>query len=302
MTRPVTHRKQSLRQFFYRICPDSNSNPLFFLSTSIVPYSPPNTNFPDSNLNPSFQSDTNQIIKHNLFLHLTPKAPQIIVFAEILKETKMKSGNPKKKSKKRNTLHNYYAHVLNFQGFPKHLCRYEDTIKDHVYVPKKYLEAAKPSCLDTFCPQCKLTPCFSHFHYKEMCQKVSSIVVENKGTALVATKRCETLMKGHMRRYFGAKYTREVGLPECFYEALHSIISFFESTRACSIPGCPCGQNRDSPTIMACLSVDAAPRDLQPEPEQSPARAVDEGYATQEEQTHAHTDASEEGSDDEFEF
>lgn len=211
----------------------------------------------------------------------------------------MKTQKSKKKPCKKNTLHNYYQPVLNSQGFPVHLCKYEDSIKDLAYVPKKYQEIAKPTYVSTFCSHCKLTPCASHFHYKELCQKASSIIVENKGTALLANKRCETLMKAHMRRYFGAKYTREVGLPECFYDALGSIIPFLESTRVCSIAGCPCGQSTDSPNNAACLVADAQSED---KVHSSAAAGEDHHYATQDEHTLARSNAAEEISDHEFEF
>lgn len=153
------------------------------------------------------------------------------LFVEYLFGT-MEGSRKKKGKRKNNTVKNYFATIVNFQGFPKHKCVYQLSVHDYVYVPPNYQDVARPNLLSKFCRKCLLTPCLASFHYTELCGKIAKLLMVDPAervSTLVVSRRCETMMKGYMRKYFGAKYTRDTGLPQCVYEALRDIIPYYEA-------------------------------------------------------------------------
>ncbi len=132
----------------------------------------------------------------------------------------------RKPKKPKNTMKNYYKTVLNFQGMPKNKCVYNSVVGDFVYVPPKY---PRPTIYSEFCESCYLLPCVAHTHFPELCRKTAKLIQEENVSTLVVTRRCETMMKGYMRKYFDARYVRENGLPQCVYDALGEIIPRYKS-------------------------------------------------------------------------
>lgn len=135
----------------------------------------------------------------------------------------------KKKKAKKNTLKNYFPTVCNSQGFPRNKCVFRECLNDYVYVPEKYVEEAKASPLSVFCGTCLLAPCLAQSHYHMIRKEASGLILTEGKSTLVATRRLETFMKTRMRRYFGAKYTRETGLPECVYDVIGHLIRHYVS-------------------------------------------------------------------------
>ncbi len=143
-----------------------------------------------------------------------------------------KSKKKKGGIKKRNTVKNYFPTVSNFQGFPRNKCVFNTCIKDYVYVPQKYVEEARAGPISTFCEHCLLAPCLAESHYAMIKEKASGFILADGATPLIATQKCETFMKGRMRRYFGPTYTRERGLPQCAYEAIGDLVPHYVSIHA----------------------------------------------------------------------
>jgi hypothetical protein len=76
-------------------------------------------------------------------------------------------GRKKKKTtkKKPQTLKKFFPTIKNSQGFAMHLCRYEETIRDYIFLPKNYGQLSVHRQPHQFCNDCKLKPCISIEHW-----------------------------------------------------------------------------------------------------------------------------------------
>lgn len=149
------------------------------------------------------------------------------------KPNNARKPNPKPWKKKRSkktkekSIRSYFIPETNFQGFEKRLCVYESSIKDFVFVPKKYaVKSKKRGILGKFCQSCKLGPCIATEHYDELSAKAAKVAVSDGKSTRIVVKRCETLMKGFMRKYFGREYLNRVGLPECVHQNIHMVARY----------------------------------------------------------------------------
>ena len=134
-----------------------------------------------------------------------------------------KKGPTKKKRKtiRKESIKRHFLPQTNFQGFPKKDCVFQAKVNDYVYVPKNYKEADKDAL---FCKECMLSPCLVFGHYKELCDKASQLSIMEELPNNTVAKRCETLMKGFMRKHFGREYLNRVGLPSCVFEGIADVI------------------------------------------------------------------------------
>lgn len=136
-------------------------------------------------------------------------------------------GFKKKKKKKPKAIKmtNFFQTRKNFQGFDMHLCRYEPSIKDHVYVPKCHEEVAKarPWVERKFCCSCKLQPCIMETHLEEITHKwldewnVHKKAIEEgrRVKAMTPVNRLEKFILSLLTKCFGRNYMKENGTPDC---------------------------------------------------------------------------------------
>lgn len=134
--------------------------------------------------------------------------------------------------KKNNTVKKYFPTKKNFQGFPQHLCVFNNSLQDYVYVSKRYTDDVHPGPTSTFCSDCLLAPCLGESHYAQIKERARDCILSTGCTALVAIRKCETFMKAQMRRYFNPAYTRERGLPNCVYGVIGDLVPHYVSIHA----------------------------------------------------------------------
>ena len=147
--------------------------------------------------------------------------------------TKGKLWRPKKKPKKKPlTMKNFFATTTNSQGFGMHLCRYEKSIGDHVYVPPKYGKLSKGRAFwlnQGFCSDCKLQPCITVEHHEEIKEKLMdhhdkddrAINAGKKPNNVTLLNKSERSILTFMTKYFGGDYAKRVGTPCCVMKAAH---------------------------------------------------------------------------------
>ena len=161
---------------------------------------------------------------------------------EVISIKKKRKTNSKKK--KPLGVKDFFSTVKNSQGFGMHLCRYEQSMGDHVYVPRNYGQLSKGKLwrnLD-FCPSCKLQPCINVEHFDEI-QKESfeeyyaQDQAENAGKKpkkpLAMLKKMEKFTLKFMTKYFGREYVKRVGTPGCILNETHEYHrSWYEDDRS----------------------------------------------------------------------
>lgn len=140
----------------------------------------------------------------------------------------------KPRKKKPLGLKAFFQTATNSQGFPIHQCRYEPTVKDHVYVPKNYGEMTKGFLWRdlSFCASCKLQPCIMVEHYDEFFDKSFKMhwakkVAEEEGrkasTEMEIAKKMEKEATKQLRKYFGRDYMSKNHVPECVIKGTHEL-------------------------------------------------------------------------------
>lgn len=138
-------------------------------------------------------------------------------------KNKTRKKTPKRKPP---SVKNFFSTVKNSQGFDMHLCRYEPSIRDYVYVPRKYHQLTKAKLwIDRtkFCSCCKLQPCITVEHAEEIAHKACEVFSAHE-KALQEGKRVkqqtpvtavERFIVSLMNKYFGREYMKRNGTPEC---------------------------------------------------------------------------------------
>lgn len=126
----------------------------------------------------------------------------------------------KKPTKKKGKMTNHFATAKNFQGFDKHLCVFEPTINDFVFVPKNYGVVTKAQQKVNFCPKCMLTPCINIENKEAMVLKAYDLKKSNDKSSTMLGDRMETYMKRLMVKYFGREYSTKKGIPDCVLEEI----------------------------------------------------------------------------------
>lgn len=146
----------------------------------------------------------------------------------------MAKKKTKAKKKKPLGMKAFFPTAKNFQGFDKHRCRYEESIKDHVFVPKKYGELSQlaPWRWEQFgfCPHCKLSPCVTVEHFDEIFEKActehkkAAREDDNKTTRkeLAIISKIEKFVMRIMTKHFGRDYIKRTGTPECVIKESHT--------------------------------------------------------------------------------
>ena len=153
----------------------------------------------------------------------------------------MRKKRKKESKKKPLGLKAFYPTVKNSQGFDLHLCRYEPSIQDHVYVPKNYGKISQNTRWRNlnFCPSCKLKPCITVEHWDEIHAKAmeehwANKKAEEEGkktrSEVMVMKRIENFTMKKMTKYFGKEYTKQEGTPCCIiYDTQEYNNKFFNS-------------------------------------------------------------------------
>jgi hypothetical protein len=72
--------------------------------------------------------------------------------------------------KKPQTLKKFFPTLKNWQGFDMHLCRYEESIRDYIFLPQNYGQLSRHRQPHQFCNDCKLKPCITIEHLDEICK------------------------------------------------------------------------------------------------------------------------------------
>lgn len=149
------------------------------------------------------------------------------------KKAKSSVLGPKKRKKttkpKPITVKNFFPTLKNSQGFDMHLCRYEASIRDYVYVPRKYHKITKAKLWidrSKFCPSCKLQPCINVEHFEEIGHKSFEVhsahdKAKEEGRrvrAVTPVRSLERYIMSLMTKYFGREYMNRNGMPECVIE------------------------------------------------------------------------------------
>ena len=138
---------------------------------------------------------------------------------------------PKKKKKKAKPtkIDKLFKPKTNFQGFEMKHCVYEPTIKKHVFVPKNYGKNTRDEKeIYSFCQHCNLKPCITLEHYSDMVEKAAELSIAKCLPYNTIVARLETKTKGFMRKYFGAAFTRDHGLPQCFHDTLPTLDKYMK--------------------------------------------------------------------------
>ena len=163
------------------------------------------------------------------------------------------------KKKKPLTMKKFFPTLKNSQGFDLHLCRYEDSIRDHVFVPKNYGQLSRHRVPHQFCNDCKLKPCITIEHQHEMLEiqyeehKAHDQAREagKKVRQLTAVNRSERRMAKIMSRHFGREYVNKAGVPNCIIKEAHSYYEMHKKEReeeeaSCCCCSCSCsGESGD---------------------------------------------------------
>jgi hypothetical protein len=153
-----------------------------------------------------------------------------------------------KKKKKPLTMKKFFPTLKNSQGFDLHLCRYEDSIRDHVFVPKNYGQLSRHRVPHQFCNDCKLKPCITIEHQHEMLEiqyeehKAHDQAREagKKVRQLTAVNRSERRMAKIMSRHFGRDYANKAGVPNCIIKEAHSYYEMHKKEREEEEASCCC--------------------------------------------------------------
>lgn len=140
----------------------------------------------------------------------------------------MMSGIFKKKKatkKKPVTVKAFFPTMTNSQGFGMHLCRYEQSVRDYVFVPKNYGQKARSEGKPMiYCSCCKLTPCITVEHWEDVFRVAYDEHTKQwegmqqgkkKKSDLAIMKKLERFTVRLMGKYFGREYTKKIGIPEC---------------------------------------------------------------------------------------
>jgi hypothetical protein len=155
----------------------------------------------------------------------------------------------KKKKKKSLTVKNFFPTHKNFQGFDLHLCKYEDSVRDYVFLPKNHGQLSRHLVPHQFCNDCKLKPCITIEHlveiaelqFKEHSAHDKARKEGKKVRQLTAVNRSEKGMMKIMTRLFGREYTNKVGVPNCIIKETHSYYETHKKEREEEEAGCCCG-------------------------------------------------------------
>ena len=130
---------------------------------------------------------------------------------------KLKKKKPRKK--KDPGMRAYFGTVKNFQGFEKHLCCYEESVKDFVYVPRKYQDLVPRHMMGReFCKCCMLKPCITVVHQREISEKMVDLYLPRNKKEQTIANMMERFVMSKMRKYFGTEYLKELGTPNCVIE------------------------------------------------------------------------------------
>jgi hypothetical protein len=143
---------------------------------------------------------------------------------------KKKKRRTTKKKVERPGVKAFFETKKNFQGFGMHLCRFVDSIGEHVCVPKNYGQLSKARGLKcpNFCPSCKLQPCINVEHYDDIEEKSyeeykgeDEAVKDGKKPTkpLALMQRMERFTPRFMTRHFGRDHVKQFGTPMCIMEA-----------------------------------------------------------------------------------
>ena len=134
----------------------------------------------------------------------------------------------KKVAKKKKPLQvkNFFPTLKNSQGFPKHLCCYEESIKDYVFVPKNYGTSIAKWRNNEFCCCCKLKPCITveyfdliqHKCFEEHHAMDQAREEGRKIKDLTVINRLQRMIMNLLKKHFGRDYVNEVGVPECVFK------------------------------------------------------------------------------------
>jgi hypothetical protein len=145
----------------------------------------------------------------------------------------------KKKKKKPLTMKNFFPTLKNSQGFDLHLCRYEESIQQHVFLPKKYGYLSRHRVPHQFCNECKLKPCIIIEHEEEIFEiqyqeHNAHDIAQKEGKKvreLTAVNRSERRMMNIMTRHFGKDYVKKWGVPNCIIKESHSYYELHKKER-----------------------------------------------------------------------
>jgi hypothetical protein len=168
-------------------------------------------------------------------------------------------GRKKKKTtkKKPQTLKKFFPTLKNSQGFAMHMCRYEETIRDYIFLPKNYGQLSVHRQPHRFCNDCKLKPCITIEHLDE----IATLQFEEhrmhdeareagkKVRELTPVNRAERRMMKIMTRHFGREYTKKVGVPNCIIKEAYSYYEEHKKEKAeeeCTCVCTCCSSSEDS--------------------------------------------------------
>ena len=135
----------------------------------------------------------------------------------------------KKKVTKERSLKTYFVVPKNFQGFDRSLCYFEKKVGDFVFLPKDYATEYCQSFPVRFCPKCLLGPCISLIHHRDVCRMAADLSFSNQVSHMKVVRKCETLMRGFMRKVFGREYTTRVGLPCCVHQSINQAVTYMQT-------------------------------------------------------------------------
>ena len=127
----------------------------------------------------------------------------------------------KKRKKKAPGVKSFFQTKKNFQGFDRHLCQYEDSIKDYVFVPKNYGERSQFRD-NKYCTSCQLKPCIMIEHMDDIVPQATSELFPRKRSEVAVAGRMENYVKKLLVKYFGRDHVKRVGTPNCVIEETNS--------------------------------------------------------------------------------
>lgn len=141
------------------------------------------------------------------------------------------AGRRKKRAAKKKpaSVKAFFPTLKNSQGFPLHLCRYEPSVGDHVYVPKSYGQISMGTRGRKFCPHCMLQPCLTLEHLDEIQDSQfdyhwahdKAAQAGRKVRKLTPVSRAERCMVQLAAKYFGKEHMKRVGVPQCCINEAH---------------------------------------------------------------------------------
>lgn len=127
--------------------------------------------------------------------------------------------------RRRKTLKSYFKVLRNFQGFNLKDCKYEQEIRDKVFVPKCYGTSWRlrwGNVPAEFCRQCLLRPCLTDEYMREIL--VTSRSVEGRYGPAEERNKVENVIRAKMESLFGKRYVRGLPTPCCVLQEINAML------------------------------------------------------------------------------